>query len=101
MQLVGGCQLSYSSMIKLELVKFSGTLPRCIIISFYIANTAFLIRVVSTVIVTARNVTYALNATPESSAAYESSEKIWNIIKDSNKTAELQNGGKNKKVYYY
>ena len=56
-------------------------------------------RVISVIVVTARNVTFALNATPESSAAYESSEKIWSMIKGSKEAAKLQNEGTIKKVF--
>ena len=56
------------------------------------------IRVVSTIIITARNLTFALNATPDSSDAYESSEKIWSMIEASEKAARLQRFGAKREV---
>ena len=64
---------------------------------FYIT---LLNRVISTIIITSRNVTYALNLTPDSSDAYESSEKIWSMIEASEEAATLQGVGTNKKVEF-
>ena len=55
-------------------------------------------RVVSTVVVTARNVTYALAGAPDSSSAYESGDKILSMIKESDDRAELEETGSIKMV---
>ena len=54
-------------------------------------NTALpiqLCRVFSVIIVTARNVTYAMYNTPDSSEAFESGRKIMSIIQDSENKVE-------------
>ena len=55
-------------------------------------------RVVSTVVVTARNVTYALAGAPDSSSAYESGDKILSMIKESDDRAELEENWKHKNI---
>ena len=55
---------------------------------------------ISTIIITSRNITYALNSTPDSSDAYESSEKIWSMIEASEEAATLKGVGNNKKVEF-
>ena len=47
--------------------------------------------------ITARNVTFALNGVPQSSDAYEAGERILCMIKDSDEAAALHTTG-NKKV---
>ena len=51
--------------------------------------------------ITARNVTYALNGVPQASDAYEAGEKILCIIKESEETAAILATGKKKVNVFY
>ena len=77
-------------MVELEYFKCSGKLFLC----FYKNNHPFPFRVVSTIMITARNVTFALNGVPQSFDAYEAGERILGMIKESEK--ELRTAETNK-----
>ena len=85
-------------MAGLKLFKCSGEASGTLILVMIIASYLLILRVVTTVVVTARNVMYALNRTPESTEAYESSDKILCIINDSQKAADAERGGTKKTV---
>ena len=51
---------------------------------FTIVTALFIVnRVASVMVITAKNLTYALQGSPDSSKAYESGNKILSLIKDS------------------
>ena len=56
-------------------------------------------RVIAAIVVTARNVTFALNGAPESSEAYESGGQILSVIQDS-ESSQLSQRGDKKLVCY-
>ena len=49
---------------------------------------------IAAIVVTARNVTFALNGAPESSEAYESGGQILSVIQDSESSQLSQTGDK-------